>query len=267
MHHQKDELKILPLDEIDEPSRATRRSIDQEQLNELARSIQQVGVLEPILVRPRDGRYEIIAGHRRFLASQLARRATIPCICTSLNTDEAMQGQLHENLFRADPTDDEYASLFADLTERCGWSIEQISHAAGKGEAFVRSRLQILSYPDDLREALIAGQISLSAAKELAAIDNEQELTRLLHYATQNGITARTAAAWRQAYESARIPTDIASIQPATTGYGSHPGPPMYPCFGCQRPEDLNNLTVVRFCRHCLAAISTTTNHDNLQTS
>ena len=259
----KNKFQTIALDEIDEPKAPTRTSIDENALTELARSIQQVGVLEPILVRQNNGRYEIIAGHRRYLASRLARIATIPAIVTQLDANQSMQGQLHENLFRSNPSDDEYAMLFKALTEKSGWSMEQIAHATGKGESFVRSRMQILNFPTELREALKDEKISLSAARELSAIDDDDELKRLLHYAVTNGITTRTAMAWRQAYESTREPVDVSTVKPTSTEYGTRTGPPMYPCFGCQRPEDLIALTVVRFCRNCLEAITTQSNSVN----
>jgi ParB family chromosome partitioning protein len=242
----------LNLSDIDEPELPIREHIDAARLRELADSIAQHGVIQPISVRHSGSRYQIIAGHRRYLASLLAKQTHIPAIVTDTTPDTAIVYSLHENIFRSDPTDLEYANTFAQLITKERFTVSQIATALGRAEDFIRARLRILAWPDILIAHLKQGTISLSAATELSRVTDLDELTRLLDYGAHNGITARTAASWTQTWEATRQPIDPAnpshSLQTAT--------PPtqqmMYPCFFCQSPIQIYQLTVLRSCSRCL---------------
>ena len=244
--------QLLALDEIDEPDLPIRENIDPSRLRELADSIAQHGVIQPISVRRHAERYQIIAGHRRYLASRLAKRDTIPAIVSETTLDTAVVQSLHENLFRSDPTDLEYANTFAQLLTHDRFTVAQIATSLGRGEDFVRARLRILAWPEILIAHLKQGTISLSAATELSRVTDTHELGRLLDYGAHNGITARTAASWTQTWEATRQPVDPANPLHNQETPTSAPRQMMYPCFFCQSPIQIYQLTVLRSCSRCL---------------
>ncbi len=110
-------IREIQISEIDEPADQVRSYIGSDELTELARSIEKVGVLQPIIVTQKNARYEIVAGHRRFLANLLARKATIPCIIMDpLEVDET-EAKIHENLFREDINPADEAQFYQKILD------------------------------------------------------------------------------------------------------------------------------------------------------
>lgn len=184
----------LPLSEI-EPDRAQpRQTWDDESLEELANSIAQHGVLQPILVRPTpDGRYQIVAGERRWRASRLAGKTTIPVIIRSLSDLEAMTFALIENLQREDLNPVDEALGYKKLMEVTGLTQEQTAKQVGRSRPAVANSLRLLGLPKEALDLLRDGKITTGHAKAILAITDEQTRIRVAQQVAETGMTVRQA--------------------------------------------------------------------------
>lgn len=159
----------IPLDRIDANPHQPRQRFTQESLEELAASIRDKGVLQPIIVRPvGEGeavRYTLIAGERRARASKLADRATIPAIVLAVDADEGVEMALLENIQREDLGVVEEARALCGLADRYGGSVEQVAMKVHKSIGYVRDRLALLTLHEQIQKMLDRGELNLAQAK------------------------------------------------------------------------------------------------------
>jgi len=193
---QKGQALEISLDLIDQPTQAMRLSLTPESVEDLTRSIRQFGVLQPILVRKTDGRFEIIAGHRRFTACKLAGLAKIPCVVANLSADMADIAKIHENIYRADVNPVDEATYLDYLIKTYKLSTQKLAEQIGKSSSYVLDRLSILSYSEELRQALARGQIKLTVARIFNRITEPSKQHDYLKYAISSGITPNVAENW-----------------------------------------------------------------------
>jgi len=156
-----------------------RLSYDEESLAELADSIREHGVLQPILVRPAGSEYELVAGERRWRASRLAGRDTIPAIVVDFDPQTALEVSIIENLQREDVSPLEEASMFRKMTDTFGYSVRQLAQKVGKDKGYVENRLRLTDAPADIRELLSLRKDTISHAYELMKIGDERKRRRL----------------------------------------------------------------------------------------
>jgi ParB family chromosome partitioning protein len=165
----------IPVDKIDRNPFQTRKGFDEEKLKELAASIAASGVVQPIVVRPvKDGRYTLITGERRWLASQQAGKATIPAIVREVSDVQAMEMTIVENLQRADLNPMEQAHAFERLSREFKLTQEQMAERTGKDRASVANFLRLLKLPDDVQLHVESGALSFGHARALLALPPEQ---------------------------------------------------------------------------------------------
>ncbi len=160
----------------------TRKTIDQDALKGLAASIAQHGIQEPLIVRivgGQAGPFEIVAGQRRYLASQIAGKMTCPCIVRELTDAEAAQARITSNLQREDLPPLEEALGFSELLCAPGATVETVAATLGKSASYIGRRLKLLDAIEPVREALKAGAIEVGHALELARLDEKQQIRHL----------------------------------------------------------------------------------------
>ena len=166
-------IREIPLEKVQPNPSQPRMTFHQETLQELAASIKEHGVLQPILVRPAaEGTYEIIAGERRWRASKLAGKETIAAIVERFDDATALEIALIENLQREDLSPLDESVIYKKMTGELGYSIRQLASKLGKDKGYVENRLRLASAPDDVREMVAQRYDTLSAAYELMKIDN-----------------------------------------------------------------------------------------------
>jgi ParB family chromosome partitioning protein len=169
----------IPLEQIDPNPYQTRSNVDQGQLAELAASITANGVVQPILVRPQaSGRFQLIAGERRWRASQLAGKQTIPAILRQVSDEQAMEITIVENLQRADLNPMEQARAFERLSREFHMTQEQMAVRTGKDRATVANFLRLLRLPAAVQARVEAGDISFGHAKALLAFEHAEEMEK-----------------------------------------------------------------------------------------
>jgi ParB family transcriptional regulator, chromosome partitioning protein len=169
----------LAVELIDRNPYQTRSQFDEAALQDLATSIAASGVVQPILVRPiDDGRYQLIAGERRLLASKKAGKATIPAIARQVSNAQAMEMTIVENLQRADLNPMEQARAFDRLGIECLLTQEQIAQRTGKDRATISNFLRLLRLPTEIQRKVEAGQLSFGHARTLLALDSPDAMLK-----------------------------------------------------------------------------------------
>ena len=186
------EIQTLKISQI-EPNRSQpRRSFDEEALNELAESIREHGVLQPILVRPQIyGGYQIVAGERRYRASRLAGLSEIPAIVRELSDSETMQIALIENLQRRDLSPLEEAKGYKTLMDEYDFSQEEVARTVGKSRPAVANILRLLSLPEDVKPLLENGSLSAGHARAILSIEDEALATETAQKVVKEGLSVR----------------------------------------------------------------------------
>ena len=157
----------------------TRGHMDQDQLAELAASITANGVVQPILVRPQaNGRFQLIAGERRWRASQLAGKTTVPAILRQVSDEQAMEITIVENLQRADLNPMEQARAFERLSREFHMTQEQMAVRTGKDRATVANFLRLLRLPATVQSRVESGELSFGHARTLLAFEHAEEMEK-----------------------------------------------------------------------------------------
>lgn len=155
-----------------------RLSYEEESLVELADSIREHGVLQPILVRPVGGQFELIAGERRWRASRMAQRESIPAIVVEFDDETALEVSIIENLQREDVSPLEEAAMFRKMTD-LGYSLRQLAQKIGKDKGYVENRIRLAEAPAEIRELVSLRKDTLSHAYELMKVKDERTRRRL----------------------------------------------------------------------------------------
>ena len=162
---------------VDRSPYQTRTRFDEAALDELATSIAATGVVQPIVVRPLDdGRYQLVAGERRWLASQRAGKETIPAILCEVSDEQAMEMTIVENLQRADLNPMEQARAYERLAREFKLTQEQMAQRTGKERASVANFLRLLRLPEAVQQRVEAGELSFGHARALLALESPEQI-------------------------------------------------------------------------------------------
>jgi len=186
------EIVSLKISQIEPNRNQPRRSFDEDALQELADSISEHGVLQPILVRPQIyGGYQIVAGERRYRASRIAGLTEIPAIVRELSDSETMQIALIENLQRKDLNALEEAKGYKTLIDEYGFSQEDVARTVGKSRPAVANTLRLLGLPDDVKDMLEDGRLSAGHARALLSIEDKDNVTQTAKQVVKDGLSVR----------------------------------------------------------------------------
>ena len=204
---------VLSIDLIDDPAAPMRKEMSEASVEDLVMSIKQVGIIEPIVVKPANGRYEVIAGHRRLYASRLAHIPLVPCYVRKANNEQTEMLKIHENLYRMDIKPAEEAKHFSYLVDKQKMTPIKIAQMISKSPSYVTERLSILDYPDFLKLALDNAEISFSVAKEFARFDDLKQMQSAVYYAKRGGMTQEMARKWVQDYKRSKEQTGVEEVK------------------------------------------------------
>ncbi|MEF8941802.1 MAG: ParB/RepB/Spo0J family partition protein [Desulfohalobiaceae bacterium] len=186
--------QFLDLDNLDPNPNQPRKTFTEESLQELAQSIKKQGLLQPLLVRPSQhdsGRYEIIAGERRWRASYQAEMRQVPVIVSEISDSEAMILGLMENLQREDLNPVEEAEGLRRLQELSGISQEELAQRVGKSRSSIANSLRLLRLEPEILEAVLQHRVGASQARNLLALDDPHIRHRVFELLLQNRLTIR----------------------------------------------------------------------------
>lgn len=185
-------LREIPIGDVTPNPHQPRRHFDQEALDDLASSITQIGVLQPILVRPVSNGYELIAGERRWRAATQAGLTMIPAVIRSTDDMASMEQALVENLHREDLTALEEAAAYSQLIDDFGLTHEKVAERVGKSRSAITNTLRLLGLPAGVQQYLADGRLSARHARTLLTVQDRAEQERLATQAVAEGWTVRT---------------------------------------------------------------------------
>ena len=210
----------IPLDQVDPNPFQTRLHVNEEQLAELAASITANGVVQPVLVRPlANGRFQLIAGERRWRASRIAGNTTIPAILRQVSDEQAMEITIVENLQRSDLNPMEQARAFERLAREFHMTQEQMAQRTGKDRATVANFLRLLRLPAAVQGRVESGELSFGHARALLALEQAEEMEK----AAQRIVSLSLSVRQTESYVHGRLnPEESASKKPK-------PAPPVDP--------------------------------------
>ena len=208
-------LAEIPLDEIRTSSRQPRHVFDEEELDELAESVRQLGVVQPVVVRPApdsgetgadegdEVRYELIAGERRFRAARKAGLSSIPAVVRSADDLAALEMALAENVAREDLNGIEEAHAFAALVDEFGLTHEHIADLVGLSRVAVTNTIRLLELPDEVQTMIEAGQLTEGHGRALLGLPDHDRRRQVARTVAGQGLTVRqTEALVRKLVES-----------------------------------------------------------------
>ncbi|HEX2068876.1 MAG TPA: ParB/RepB/Spo0J family partition protein [Actinomycetota bacterium] len=181
----------VPVSAITSNPRQPRSEFPEETLAALARSIREVGVLQPIVVRRRNGSYELVAGERRVRAARLAGLATIPAIIREGDDTEALRTALIENIHREDLSPLELAAAFQDLLDELDVTQEEVAERLGYSRAHVANTIRLLSLPGDVQRLLVDGKIQAGHARALLALPDDEAKSAVALRVAAEGLSVR----------------------------------------------------------------------------
>ena len=242
MNRRSTGVKVIETDHIDSNPEQPRLAFDEATLEELAASIREHGVLQPILVRPLDdGRYQLIAGERRWRASKIAGRPTIPALVEDIDDDTALEISIIENLQREDISPLDEAAMYDRMIRDHGYSIRKLAEKLGKDKGYLENRLRLADAPPEVRELVSLRKDTLSHAYELMKVQDPRKRRRLADQVARNELSLvklRERIDGRPARVAADAPdeTDVVTPEapgeldadaPDWAGHGSRPTAPM----------------------------------------
>ena len=182
----------LSINEIVPNKEQPRKTFDETALAELADSIRQHGVLQPLLVRPlANGGYQLVAGERRWRASRMAELKEVPVIIKELSDTEAMEIAIIENLQREDLNPIEEAEGLQALIDKCGYTQEEVAVSVGKSRPAITNSLRLLKLPQEVRDMAKDGVISAGHARALLAFDNQPMMIECAKQIVPKKLTVR----------------------------------------------------------------------------
>ena len=184
-------ISFININEIKPNQNQPRKSFNEEKLEELAASIIENGLIQPVILRKADKGYEIVAGERRWRACRKAGLKEIPCIIREFTDEQNMLIAIIENMQREDLNPVEEAEGLNQMIVNFGMTQEQVSKSVGKSRPYIRNALRLLKLPSEIREMLLANQLSAGHARAIAGIGDTEKQIQLAEYAIKEGLSVR----------------------------------------------------------------------------
>lgn len=184
-------ISFININEIKPNQNQPRKSFNEEKLEELAASIIENGLIQPVILRKADKGYEIVAGERRWRACRKAGLKEIPCIIREFTDEQNMLIAIIENMQREDLNPIEEAEGLNQMIVNFGMTQEKVSKSVGKSRPYITNALRLLKLPSEIREMLLANQLSAGHARAIAGISDTEKQIQLAEYAIKEGLSVR----------------------------------------------------------------------------
>lgn len=196
---------VLRLTEIEPNRNQPRKEFDEQALSELADSIREHGIIQPLLVRPLEtGGYQLVAGERRWRAARMIGLTEVPVVIKEMTEAEVMELALIENLQRQDLNPLEEAAGYRELMTTYGLTQDQVAKRVGKSRSAVANCLRLLTVPEEIQPFLRSGQLSAGHVKALAGMSDREEMVRIAKSAADKGLSVREVERQVQSFTAPR---------------------------------------------------------------
>jgi ParB family chromosome partitioning protein len=207
-----EEVLQVPVDRIDPNPMQSRTVFHADRLQELSRSIKANGVIQPLVVRRRGDRYQLVAGERRWRASKLAGLATVPVIVQELSDEQLLEVTLIENIQREDLTPIEVAHAFERLVRDLGLSHEEIASRTGKDRSTITNTLRLLRLPADVQQLVSEHRLSMGHARAILGLPTEELQRQVAEKASSQGLSVRQVERLIQRMTMSREPKSVEEV-------------------------------------------------------
>jgi ParB family chromosome partitioning protein len=250
-----DEYQDVDLGLIDEPDGRIRLEINEEDIESLADNIREVGQIQPINLAIKGKRFEIIAGHLRYLAITKLGRNTIKAIVKKVPKKEIALVRASENLKRHNLSPIEEGAIYADLVDEHGMTKMGIAEKFAVPASTIRDKMGLLNLHSEIQKLIHKGLIYINVGQELNKIDNERQLKKCLADAVNNGCKIETAMIWVQDYKKSLTyePTDERGGSPMAETLT--PQKIYQACELCENPVEIQDMKIIRICPGCYKVI------------
>jgi ParB family transcriptional regulator, chromosome partitioning protein len=252
--HDSGALTLVPLDLIDEPAQAVRATFDEVQLAELATSINDMGLIQPIIVKRAGERFEVIAGHRRLVACRIAELSPVPCLVREPGAVDPNAVKVAENYYREPVNPAEEAEFLQVLLDtQCGGDTDNLAALIKHSRSYVEDRLLLKRSDPEVLKALGRRDISLTVARELNRVKDSDLRLVYLHAAIRGGATASVIRNWRRDEVPNFSSTEsgdavIAAAQTSAAAFQQAPMRCLF-CGDTDEPERIEHLWLHKHCR------------------
>lgn len=189
----RDAVKYIKIHDIMPNVNQPRKTFNEEKIEELAASIKEHGIIQPIVVRKHKSGYEIVAGERRWRAAMKAELSTVPCLVREFNDEQNMLIAIIENMQREDLNPIEEAEGLRQMTETFGMTQEQVSRSVGKSRPYITNSMRLLKLPEYIRESIADGRISAGHGRTLIAASDEDMRKSIWEKMIKEGLSVREA--------------------------------------------------------------------------
>lgn len=250
-----DQIKQVKVSDIKVGKHEQRLDKEDMEIVGMAASIRRIGILVPLIVTSDGDDFLLVAGHRRLEAAKKAGLLEVPVIIK--DCDDAKQAEITfaENFFKKDLSPVELASAIKDCFENHHLTIKEMGEGFNRSEHWVTSMMAISDWPEDVQIAIHKEAISVSAASNLAIINEPEYRAFLVRNAVEQGATARTTAAWLQAWRAMQPQEQAVQAEPLPAGQTPVPMVPQAPCFCCSNILPVNQMSHVPLCGECVQTI------------
>ena len=189
--YESGKLAVINIDDIFPNRFQPRLKFDEEKLSELSDSIRKYGVIQPIVVRPVNGKYEIIAGERRYKASMMAGRTTIPAVIVNLSDRDSEEIALLENIQRQQLSPIEEAVSYKRILDMGYITQDELAKKLGKAQSTIANKVRLLNLDDEVQEALLENKISERHARSLLRLSDKADQVKMLHRIINERLTVK----------------------------------------------------------------------------
>jgi len=252
------EIKMIPLELINDPENPMRFDMNKNALNELAESIRMSGLLQPIVVYRQNQRYTVVAGHRRLIAHRINKATEILAMVCDIDNDTVLSMRYAENAYREDISLFDEAVFLSKLKDDRKITLVALANLVGKSKTYVAERCEVMNYDHVLLKAVADNAISFSIARIFNRCNDTNELRGMVKQAINGGVSINTARDWVRMSNLDSDMTDQAQEQE------TEPQPPltqspsqlMTICSICTKPTPNNDIKTVYLCGGCATAIN-----------
>lgn len=247
--------QILPLASIEEPANPVRSGVNESKFEELKESIREIGLVQPILVKKTGKKYEVIAGHRRYLACMDLGHERIAALIVPADANLEDAFKIHENDMREEMSPLDEASFYSELMEKNNWSTGDLAKHLKRPQSTITQKVGALDWDPRILKAMDEGKITWSIARELAKFPDEYGIRTHLEYAVESGATSRQVEAWLKQYKQLQAEeTANMDTMPEPTENRSTTNHSKVWCHFCQQWHHWQETKLMRMCTECSEA-------------
>jgi len=246
----------IALSRIVPPKTPLRERADDEDVVTLADSIKKIGLLHPILVRKVGDKYQVVCGHRRYLACKMAGLEEVKCIVTHDSEEADLEKMLAENIARKDMSPLEEAHFFNEAIEKLDHTPHSLAETIGRTTDYVKKRLKILKWPVELQEAVHKKFINMAVGEQLAKITDEDVRMRYLSDCIQRKISAVTVEQWVNMWLASKDYKEQGFTDPRQTPAAKKVADVYIRCETCGKQRLFKFVRSIIVCEDCLALIN-----------